>query len=734
MTSILNVFSNLDGSTKTISDTSTNYKEQNLNNYTLSLDQGNQFNKYQNKIVYRVDKKSIQFDENTKEGFTNDSAEKTNQLLSKTEITSEKRSQLENLKAEQQKALDEYNSIMKVLNKQYKLYVARISPSNPYLNKNVKFTTGAICYVTKSGIVKHYRDWDTYINTAGKNRCPPQGFIELNIPWERRYNIPGTLIPTEPPLLSGTPMINGQSCGSEGSNVFVDSLIGDGDPTPIGCFLDDYDNHELKYIGNKPQLDPDDLVNGDFMVPLLEKNTFKYINSEFDVVGWKFNAVLMNESSAWGYPRPYPNGIPQAVSLQNTGTMSQRLFLVKGDYVMAFNTVGRRSQDGRNQVDVYLIDPDGNKKKIFDERPPRKRWHRRRVTFSIPTTGDYTISFEGTNTRGDRSTAIHNIKIQVPKAQPGDFTFEQCKRAAIDGLYKFFSFQKVDTNAELGYCGVANEKPLTNCETKEGTPSDTNQLIELNNVGVSANMGKGALIDPDGLLIPYSSNNLENINSYAVFTQSDNRGDDLPNAKVSGKSVDECKNICNSRDDCYGFTYHDDTRTCYPKSSNAFPNQALTYYERADYYSRNKKIKEPPVGINQITTNITSYMYENYPKGTKMEPAYGFAKILSLYKPRLNELEKRLNDLNAQIVKNTGNAVMGNKILNHQSSANVDELNQFHSNLSSYNNRISAIEDANYDNIVDDAELTVLHENYTYMVWSILAIGSVLIGMNVLKN
>jgi len=732
MTSILNAFSNLDGSTKTIVDSSTDYnKNQNLG---ISLAQGNKFNKYQNKIINRVEKKSL-VHKNTKEGFSSNLTEDTNKLLSNTEVTSEERSQIENLRAEQQKALAEYNLIMKVLNRKFQEYTARLSPSNPYLNKNIRFTTGQICYVTKNGVAKRYRNQDEYTNTAGKNGCPPQEVIELNIPWDRRYNVPGRLIPTEPTLISGTPMIKGQSCGLEGGNVYVNSLIGDEEPNAIGCFLDDYENHVLTYVGNKPELESDNFVNGDFMVPLLEKNSFRYINSEFDVVGWKFNAVVMNESEAWGYPRPYPNRIPQAVSLQNQQVISQKLFLVKGDdYVLTYNTVGRRSQDGRNRFIIYLTDADGNKTEIYNEEPPRRRWHKRRRRFSVPATGDYTISFEGQNSRGDRSSAIHNIFLNVSPAPPGDFTFEQCKRAAIDGLYKFFSFQKVNLDDEMGYCGVTNEQPISNCETADGTPADTNQLFEFKNVGVSANMGQSALIDPNGALLPYSANNLENINDYTVFTQSDSFGNDIRNAEISGKSVDDCKNTCNSLAECYGFTYNNDTATCFPKTSGAFPNQPLTYNGPTDFYARNKKIMEPPVGINQSITNIPSYVYEGYPRGDKMEPAYGFAKIVALYTPRLEELKKRLNDLNSEIVKNTGATITDNSLLTDQSTMNVDELNKFNSKMSVFQNRMREIQSTNYDNILDDTELSVLHENYTYMIWSILAIGSVLIGMNVLKN
>jgi hypothetical protein len=38
------------------------------------------------------------------------------------------------------------------------------------------------------------------------------------------------------------------------------------------------------------------------------------------------------------------------------------------------------------------------------------------------------------------------------------------------------------------------------------------------------------------------------------------------------------------------------------------------------------------------------------------------------------------------------------------------------------------------DSIVNDSDINVLKENYNYYFWSILAVGVVLVSMNILKN
>jgi len=61
---------------------------------------------------------------------------------------------LENLTQEYNNVLNFYNSVQAELD----TYVNSPHPQNPYLNTNIQFTTGEICYVTKNGVAKLYQD------------------------------------------------------------------------------------------------------------------------------------------------------------------------------------------------------------------------------------------------------------------------------------------------------------------------------------------------------------------------------------------------------------------------------------------------------------------------------------------------------------------------------------------------------------------------------------------------
>jgi hypothetical protein len=41
---------------------------------------------------------------------------------------------------------------------------------------------------------------------------------------------------------------------------------------------------------------------------------------------------------------------------------------------------------------------------------------------------------------------------------------------------------------------------------------------------------------------------------------------------------------------------------------------------------------------------------------------------------------------------------------------------------------------SNMDGILQNSDITVLQQNYSYMFWSILAIGTVIISMNISKK
>lgn len=211
-----------------------------------SLKHGKKFKKYQNQIVNSLETKS-----EGKEGFSNIEentlTKETSTIINKNNYSNQEQI-IVNLRQEYQDTLQQYEDLVKKSSGKLTDYIDRVNPNNPYLNKTIRFITGHICYVTNQGLVKYIKS-PAILNSVNV----PKNYIDINIPWQDSYSIPGTMIPTIPPLVSGTFMEYGQSVGNEGLNIFVDQFLPENtEPTYMGCYATNSDNNNMTFIGGSP--------------------------------------------------------------------------------------------------------------------------------------------------------------------------------------------------------------------------------------------------------------------------------------------------------------------------------------------------------------------------------------------------------------------------------------------------------------------------------------------------
>jgi hypothetical protein len=64
---------------------------------------------------------------------------------------------------------------------------------------------------------------------------------------------------------------------------------------------------------------------------------------------------------------------------------------------------------------------------------------------------------------------------------------------------------------------------------------------------------------------------------------------------------------------------------------------------------------------------------------------------------------------------------------------NVSGLDEYLTDLKKTNVKIKNF-NTNVDNILNDSDIIILQKNYEYLFWSILAVGTLLISMNVVKK
>jgi hypothetical protein len=166
------------------------------------------------------------------------------------------------------------------------------------------------------------------------------------------------------------------------------------------------------YGDNKTSEENNLIKNGNFSEPKITENSFKYISGDVEVPNWNFNgAALINNSEAWTYEIPYPNG-NQAVSLELTASISQNVNLKKNiKYSLKLFCSGRNCCDGVNPIKIELYDSTGKMMLSILDITPTLVWSEYTASFTSPDTQTYKLAFSGITESGNKSSGIQGIKL-----------------------------------------------------------------------------------------------------------------------------------------------------------------------------------------------------------------------------------------------------------------------------------------------------------------------------------
>jgi len=145
------------------------------------------------------------------------------------------------------------------------------------------------------------------------------------------------------------------------------------------------------------------------------------------------------------------------------------------------------------------------------------------------------------------------------------------------------------------------------------------------------------------------------------------------------------------------------------------------------------KLKNLPVGVSNKIVNIDSLAFEHYPKTDKISSSYGLANANTTQKQELDQLKTRLDQISQQLLDETNNLNNDEIKVGNQSTLQTQSMNNYLKAYKNTNNKIKKFT-SGMDGIIRDSDITVLKENYNYYFWSILAVGTVLVTMNVIKK
>jgi chorismate mutase len=104
-------------------------------------------------------------------------------------------------------------------------------------------------------------------------------------------------------------------------------------------------------------------------------------------------------------------------------------------------------------------------------------------------------------------------------------------------------------------------------------------------------------------------------------------------------------------------------------------------------------------------------------------------KELTKLETRLDSLSQQINDLNETINQNITNV---NAQISTNSMSRIKYMNDIAKNKADEDEMDNVSK--NIQNMLNDSDIRTLQKNYSYILFSILAAGSILVAMNIMKN
>jgi hypothetical protein len=261
-----------------------------------------------------------------------------------------------------------------------------------------------------------------------------------------------------------------------------------------------------------------------------------------------------------------------------------------------------------------------------------------------------------------------------------------------------------------------------------------NAIYSLNAVGKKTLMSMLGFVDQDSQLHAYPASNAKYGTEYTQFA-GNTTGNDIQGASFGSATVDKCQTYCNSNANCAGFVFDNTNNVCYPKNSGMYPNGGISVDAINTTYVREKVPNKPPIGASNKTNNADTNYYSNYINGGPVnnKSNFGLNSITSTQKAKLEQLQSKLNLLSKQISSYTTKFQNGAEKAQQQAKQNVEGIKDYLSGINNANNKISKF-DTTFERILTNSDINVLKENYNYLFWSILAAGTVIVSMNVMKT
>jgi PAN domain len=286
-----------------------------------------------------------------------------------------------------------------------------------------------------------------------------------------------------------------------------------------------------------------------------------------------------------------------------------------------------------------------------------------------------------------------------------------------------------------------------------------NAIYKIDQTGNKNTIGKVAYIDAETKLREYPSSLLERSNQYQLLNDFDSAGNDIQ--QVTTTTAEKgCIDACNANADCSGFVYQPNGSMCYIKNSSMYPVGEKQYYSGSGLIMgmRKPQISSSVNGsCSKDIVDIDSIQYDNYIKGDLMttDTQCQTNIVPQTDKTKMTDIQNQMLSVGEQITNNSNNLYTENKDIYSDISANSK---QFKKNVSMYRKNDTKIKNElnlpvtlkaegmrsmkttetgitmnDVNSMLSDTDIRVLQENYSYIFWSILAVGLLTITVSKIK-
>ena len=697
------------------------------------------------------------------EGFTTQGSSNPVSHPVSQEILS-KLSELNKLQTEYDSLIEQYKTANTVMIQDVKTTVDNMS-SNAYLNQNVTLSNGKTYYVTGKGVSKLYDSTATYYGTNGKNGCP-SGSTSVSL-----STIPNTT--------NGSNVVVGQSCGNEGSNVVVNKVLNTPSSSYVGCYIDSSSNPSMTSVDNGNKIYNYDscqaaaLNSGSsyFALQGLEPTTNlsscytsndvssakKYgeattmckSDSDGNVYGNTLvNAIYESPSGNTTYVGTYGDGPTRAMTLVNGGS---RTFTYDSCREQAIKTgnkyFGLQYFNSGNQLAQCTLSNDFTEASKYGKKYNYSTGKDGKIYGGGWSNSIYQVESDLSNYIGCYNDSATSPAMTSVGNGSATYSFSTCKEAATSSGNKYFALQ--GTSAGSSKCFVSNDlstakkygeaKPCTkSLDDKNYGNNGINAIYKMNELGDASLVGKMGYVDFNSELKEFPSSM---IGLESTYDRYDNYGTTLTSiATLQNATYDSAASKCSSSSSYYGFTLESSTNVAefYGKEIINPSNRILK--PNTTLYIRGQTIQNLNNSCNKQVTNIDSTQWKNYVK----KSGYMSPSTTCDLSNAITNASKKSDIIQNQIIITAKKIV---KILNDLNKKSVSINNTtglntttIQSNIQKYNDVIvqmsefTDVRENNISNIVKESDIKVLQENYGYMFWSILAIATVIVTMNIMRK